>query len=97
MAASGMSDNDNPGKIELLVCRDEAEVVNAFAHIQVGTGPSAAGLGETPIFNIPCRDTLSFQSIGHRREGAERGKVCFPTTSMYQNHHGVGPGTRRYP
>ena len=68
MSAGGVPDNGDAAEIEVVVARDGADVVDRLADVKVCARPPATGLAQPSVFNVPRRDSVVFESVGHRAE-----------------------------
>jgi hypothetical protein len=77
-----VSDDDDAAEIELVFTRDGPDVIDGASDIEVGAGPPAARFSEPPVLDVPRRNPVCFEGVGHRAEVTSRRVGSLEATPM---------------
>jgi len=60
-----MANENDSAKIEIVLRCERAKLIDGTPDVEISTRPSATSLTNAAILDIPRRNTVSFQCIGH--------------------------------
>jgi hypothetical protein len=97
VSPSRVPDKDHAPKVEVVLARQSADIVDRPAHVEVRTGSAATGLAKPAVLDIPGRDPLCLEGITHRCQVA-RGRIGrLEAASMDEDRHRVWALALRQP
>jgi hypothetical protein len=89
-----MADDGDAVEVETVLARDHPDVIHGASHVEIRAGPAAARFAEPPVFDVPRRDPVGLEGVGHRAKVLRRRVFSFEAAAVNQDDERMGASAR---
>src|SRR5262249_11446289 len=86
LAPGGVAEGAAPPQVETLLRRDGPQMIACRADVEEGARPPPAGISQTPVLDVPRREAVAGERLGHRHHQTEV-VLREPEAAMHHDHH----------